>query len=110
MIGELGHLSGEYTVVGQVDQILKDGEQYPTFRLMHAAPVTITELKGLREIVGNFTEPAKEFGLSIAPEDATITGPAIGRRRLRYIVKLKWARDGHAQPRTPSGCKPAARP
>ena len=77
MIGELGHLSGEYTVVGQVDQILKDGEQYPTFRLMHAAPVTITELKVLREIVGNFTEPAKEFGLSIAPEDATITGPAM---------------------------------
>lgn len=77
MIGELGHLSGEYTVVGQVDQILKDGEQYPTLRLMHAAPVTITELKILREIVGNFTEPAKEFGLSIAPEDATITGPAI---------------------------------
>ena len=30
MIGELGHLSGEYTIVGQVDQILKDGEQYPT--------------------------------------------------------------------------------
>jgi hypothetical protein len=77
MIGELGHLSGEYTVVGQVDQILKDGEQYPTLRLMHAAPVTIVELETLRAIVGNFTEPAKVFGLNITPEDATITGPAI---------------------------------
>lgn len=77
MIGELGHLSGEYTIVGQVDQILEDGEQYPTLRLMHVAPVTITELDVLREIVGNFTEPAKAFGLSITPEDVTITGPAI---------------------------------
>jgi hypothetical protein len=77
MIGQLGHLSGEYTLVGQVDQVLKDGEQYPTLRLMHVAPVTITELDALKEIVGNFTEPAKVFGLSITPEDATITGPAI---------------------------------
>ena len=77
LIGELGHLSGEYTIVGQVDQILKDGEQYPTLRIMHAAPVTIAELGALREIVGNFSEPAKVFGLSISPEDATITGPAV---------------------------------
>ena len=77
VIGELGHLSGEYTVVGQVDQILKDGEQYPTLRMMHVAPVTIAELQALREIVGNFTEPAKVFGLAISPEDATITGPAV---------------------------------
>jgi hypothetical protein len=77
MIGELGHLSGEYTVVGQVDQVLKDGEQYPTLRLMHVAPVTIVELVALKEIVGNFTESAKVFGLNVTPEDATITGPAI---------------------------------
>jgi hypothetical protein len=77
MIGELGHLSGEYTVVGQVDQILKGDEQYPTLRLIRAAPVTITELKVLREIVGGFAESAKEFGLKITSEDATITGPAI---------------------------------
>jgi hypothetical protein len=77
MIGELGHLSGEYTVVGQVDQILKEGEQYPTLRIMHAAPVTIVELEALREIVGNFVEPAKVFGLTISPEDATTSGPAV---------------------------------
>jgi hypothetical protein len=77
MIGELGHLSGEYTIVGQVDQVLEDGEEYPTLRIMHAAPVTIVELDVLREVVDNFSEPAKEFGLSITPADATITGPAI---------------------------------
>jgi hypothetical protein len=77
MIGELGHLSGEYTVVGQVDQILKEGEQYPTIRMMHVAPVTTTELDVLREIVGNFAEPAKAFGLEITQADATITGPAV---------------------------------
>jgi hypothetical protein len=77
MIGQLGHLAGEYTVVGQVDQILSQGEQYPTLRIMHAAPVTVPELDALREIVGNFTEPAKVFGLSISQDDATVKGPAV---------------------------------
>jgi len=77
MIGELGHMSGEYTVVGQVDQILKEGEQYPTLRIIHSAPVTIVELEALREIVGNFVEPSKVFGLDVSPQDATITGPAV---------------------------------
>jgi hypothetical protein len=77
MIGELGHLAGEYTVVGQVEQILKSGELYPTLRLMPAAPVTKKELEVLREIVGGFTEPAKEFGLQITPDDAAISGPAM---------------------------------
>jgi hypothetical protein len=29
MIGELGHLSGEYTIVGQVDQILEEASNIP---------------------------------------------------------------------------------
>jgi hypothetical protein len=77
MIGQLGHLSGEYTVVGQVDQILEEGEQYPTLRIMHAAPVTVVELEALREIVGNFTDSAKVFALDISPDDATVSGPAV---------------------------------
>jgi hypothetical protein len=77
MIGELGHLSGEYTIVGQVDQILKDGDQYPTLRIMHAAPVTIVELQALREIASNFAEPASIFGFNISAEDVTISGPAM---------------------------------
>jgi hypothetical protein len=77
MIGELGHLSGEYTIVGQVDQVLEPGEDYPTLRLIPAAPVTANELEILRTIVGNFTESAKEFGLDVTPDDATISGPAL---------------------------------
>ena len=77
LIGELGHLSGEYTVVGQVDQIFRDGEQYPTLRLMRVAPVTIVELATLPTDSRQFPEPAKVFGLNVSPEDATIAGPAI---------------------------------
>jgi hypothetical protein len=42
---------------------------------MRAAPVTIVELQALREIVGNFSEPAKTFGLSVSPDDSTVRGP-----------------------------------
>jgi hypothetical protein len=77
MIGQLGHLAGEYTVVGQVEHILETGERYPTLRLMPAAPVTKKELDVLSEIVGGFAEPAKEFGLRVTPEDAAISGPAM---------------------------------
>lgn len=77
MIGELGHLSGEYTIVGQVDQVLAAGDVYPTLRMMRTAPVTVIELNALREIVGNFSEPAKTFGLNVSADDATISGPAI---------------------------------
>jgi hypothetical protein len=70
-------MSGIYTVVGQVDQILQEGELYPTLRIVHSAPVTTLELEALREIVGNFVQPAKVFGLDISAEDATITGPAV---------------------------------
>lgn len=77
MIGDLGHLSGEYTVVGQVEQILQIGEYYPTLRIMPAAPVTKREIESLREVVGSFTEPAKEFELQITQDDAAISGPAM---------------------------------
>jgi hypothetical protein len=77
MIGELGHLSGTYTVVGQVDQILAAGEEFPALRLIRGAPVTTIEIEALRQIVGNFTEPAKGFGLTISENDVSIKGPAL---------------------------------
>jgi hypothetical protein len=77
MIGELGHLSGQYTVVGQVDQVLNDGEEFPTLRLIHGAPVTLVELDALRQVVEVFVEPAKPLGLTISSDDVSIKGPAI---------------------------------
>lgn len=76
-IGQLGHLSGHYSVVGQVDQVLAHGEELPTLRLTRDTPPTPLELTSLREAVEGFVEPAKEMGIVVSANDASITGPAL---------------------------------
>jgi hypothetical protein len=77
MIGQLGHLSGSYSVVGQVDQVLSSGEELPTMRLTHDAPPTPMELTALREVVKGFVEPSQQMGISVSADDASIQGPAL---------------------------------
>ncbi len=77
MIGQLGHLSGRYSVVAQVDQVLKSGEEFPTMRLTRDAPPIPAELQTFREVVGLFVEPAKQMGIEVSADDASIVGPAL---------------------------------
>ena len=77
MIGQVGQLSGEYVVIGQVDHVLPVGEELPTLRLTRDAPPTPIELEALREVVQHFVEPAKALGVSISKSDASIQGPAL---------------------------------
>ena len=77
MIGELGHLSGRFTVVGQVDQVLFPGQEFPTMRIARGAPATNVELKALREMVQHFIEPSKAFEIAVSEDDISIIGPAL---------------------------------
>ncbi|MEQ4209764.1 hypothetical protein [Actinopolymorpha sp. B9G3] len=77
MIGNVGHLSGHYTVVGQVDQVLTDGDEVPTMRLIREAPPTPLEVNTLGDIVEPFIEPASAFGVSVSRDDAAIKGPGL---------------------------------
>jgi len=77
MIGELGHLSGEYTVVGQVDHVLEQKQELPAWRIIRSAPATPREVDMLKEMVPLFAEPAKAFGLDISEADAGMKGPAL---------------------------------
>jgi hypothetical protein len=77
LIGKIGRLGGEYTVVAQVDQVLTQGEELPTLRLTHDVAATPLEIKTLRESVKNFVEPAQAMGLQVSVADASITGPAL---------------------------------
>jgi hypothetical protein len=77
MIGELGNLSGEYTVVGQVEHVLQGDEEFPALRIIHTAPSTPRELTMLKELIPDFVEPAKAFGLEVSESDAGIKGPAL---------------------------------
>jgi hypothetical protein len=77
MIGDLGHLSGEYVVVGQVEHVLEVGQELPALRIIRTAPATPREVTMLKEMVPNFIDPAKAFGLDVSESDAGIKGPAL---------------------------------
>lgn len=77
LIGRLGELGGEYTVIAQVDQVLLAGDEIPAVRLTKEVAPTPLEISTLKEVVGGFTEAAAGLGMEIAESDASITGPAL---------------------------------
>jgi hypothetical protein len=77
IVGQVGNLSGRYTAVAQVDRIAQAGDELPTLRLIRDVPPTALELDTLREMVGNFIEPAKTVGVELTENESTVTGPAV---------------------------------
>lgn len=77
LIGRLGDVGGQYTVVGQVERVLDPGEEYPALRLTRDVSPTPLELQTLKNVVQGFVEPAKELGVAISESAASIVGPAM---------------------------------
>jgi hypothetical protein len=77
LIGALGRLGGEYTVVAQVDRIIAADEELPAVRLTTDVAATPLEISTLKEALSNFVEPAKELGVEITDDEAVIAGPAL---------------------------------
>lgn len=77
LIGKTGQLTGTYSVVAQVDRLLRVEEELPTIRLTQNAPVTKLELDVLKSAVEHFKDPSAAFGLTISGADASVTGPAM---------------------------------
>jgi len=77
LIGALGRLDGTYTVVAQAEMVLDEDDRWPTVRLTTEAPVTKFERDTRTEVVGNFVEPAKALGITIAANEAELSGPAL---------------------------------
>jgi len=77
LIGTLGQLGGEYTVVAQVDRIIGPDDELPAVRLTKDVAATPLEIKALKEALAGFVEPAKELGMEISDSEAIIAGPAL---------------------------------
>lgn len=77
LIGSLGRAGGEYTVVAQVDRIIEAGEEFPAIRLTQEVGPTPLETGLMKEALAAFIEPAKELGIDISDNEATIPGPAL---------------------------------
>jgi hypothetical protein len=79
MIGELGCLQGEYSIVAQVEQVLSEGDEWPALRLTRDAPTTSMEIDALKEMVEVFASGLKEhdMGMNVGVDEATVAGPAL---------------------------------
>lgn len=77
MIGRLGDLGGEFTIVGQVIQKVGDGEEYPVLRLTRDVTPTPLEIDTLRGVVQGFVEPASALGVVVDPDESVAKGPAL---------------------------------
>jgi len=73
----LGSMNGVYSVIGQVERVLKTGENYPAVRITYDVPVTQLEETLLRESVSGFTEAAQGIGLDVDDKAAFVPGPAM---------------------------------
>lgn len=77
LIGFLGQLGGEYTVIAQVDRIIARGDELPAVRLTRDVAATRLEIDTLKEALSNFIEPAKAMGVDLPENAATVEGPAV---------------------------------
>lgn len=77
LLGSPAPLEGEYTVVGQVAEILKPGAWSPTLRLMPKAPKNEFERETVTEMLANFEDASGKFGISDVKSMGEFTGPAL---------------------------------
>lgn len=77
LIGGLGDLGGDYTVIAQVDRIVPEGEELPAIRLTRDVPPTELEIDTLKEAVAGLITSARDIGVDASEDAATIVGPAL---------------------------------
>jgi hypothetical protein len=77
MITPVGRLDGEYTLIGQVEQVVEEGTEWPLFRLTHDAPITPLEMETMKKVVASFPEAAGNLGIQLSDDEATLHGPGL---------------------------------
>lgn len=77
LIGRLGQLGGTFGIVGQVVQIVEDGDEYPVIRLTKDVVPTPLEIDTLKNAVEPFVEPAKGLGVNVEASESVIKGPVL---------------------------------
>ncbi|GEB12849.1 hypothetical protein GUY44_16535 [Pimelobacter simplex] len=70
-------MGGTYRVIGQVDSLLEEGEEYSAIRVIRDVPPTPMEIKTVSEALNGFIEPALELGITLLPADLTFPAPAV---------------------------------
>jgi hypothetical protein len=76
VVGGVGGLEGRFTVIGQVESLLADGEVVPAVRIVRDVPPTPMETQAITAALEHLVGPAREMGVDIGPDDLVIPHPA----------------------------------
>lgn len=71
---------GTFTVVAQVDALLRPGQKESVIRVIRDVPPTPKEIETITEAMTNFIGPSKELGVEMLAEDLTFTHPTVVMR------------------------------
>lgn len=80
IIGGLDAAEGTFTVVAQVDALLRPGQEESVIRIIRDVPPTPKEVETITEALTNFIGPSKELGVEMLAEDLTFTHPTVVMR------------------------------
>lgn len=80
VIGGLDWAEGTFTVVAQVDALLRPGQEESVIRVIRDVPPTPKEVETITEAMSHFVEPSKEsaqLGVEMLPSDLTFSHPTV---------------------------------
>lgn len=77
MVSPAESLEGRYTVIGQVEQLLHEGESTSVIRVLRDVPPTPLEVTTISEAMTHMFQPALGLGIEAGPDDINIPSPAV---------------------------------
>jgi len=77
LVESVGRWKGTYSVVGQVEEVLREGESWQTVRFIEDAPLTPLEKTTLEEAVEPFRAALANLGVDLDVSPTELSGPAL---------------------------------
>ena len=77
LVGDLGSVDGEYTVIAQVSMLLREADRIAALRVMNDAPRTDNEVATMTEALEGLVESASGMGIKIDAGDKSFGYPTV---------------------------------
>lgn len=77
IVGGLDAVEGTFTIIAQVDSILRSSQQESVIRVIRDVPPTPKEVEVIIEAMSNFIEPSSELGVEMGLDDLMFTDPTM---------------------------------
>jgi len=77
MIGGLDAVEGQYTVIAQVEALLRPADSESVIRVIRGSPPTPLELRTITEGMRHMIEPSRGLGVTLTDADLSFTYPTV---------------------------------